>query len=78
MLIHAKTHAEKFDPSKNIFDPRNPRKIYDPLKMLTHVKNILTHVTHATQVKIWPTHPRTHVTHVTTQPTRLSWLHNKM
>ena len=26
--------------------------------MLTHVKDILTHVTHATQVKIWPSQPK--------------------
>ena len=34
-----------------------PRKNYDLRKMLTHVKNILTHVTRATQVKIWPMQP---------------------
>ena len=51
------------DPRKNIFDPRNPRKNYDPRK------SILTHVTHATHVKIWPTQPtdrrnlRYHATH---------------
>ena len=55
--------------------PRNARKNYDPRKMLTHVKNIFTNITH---VKIWPTqptHPRnpgSHATHVTTQPTRIS------
>ena len=29
MLTHVKklTHAKNFDPRKNIFDPRNPRKI---------------------------------------------------
>ena len=44
-------HAKKFDPRKNIIDPRNPRKNYDLRKMLTQVKNILTHVTHAAHVK---------------------------
>ena len=37
------------DPRKNIFDPCNPRENYNPRKMLTHVKIIFTHVTHATQ-----------------------------
>ena len=46
------THTKKFDPGKITFDPRNPRKNYEPHNMLLHVKNILTHVTH---VKIWPT-----------------------
>ena len=48
-----KTHAKILDPlkgpHKNIFDPR---KSYDPSK------SILTHVTHSTDMKIWPTHPR--------------------
>ena len=36
MLTHVKklTHTKKFDLSKNIFDPRNPRKNYE------HVKDI--------------------------------------
>ena len=53
------THAEDFDPCKKN-DPRNPRK------MLTHVKTILTHVKHVTNIKNWPTHPRNlcyHVSH---------------
>ena len=43
IVTHAKTHAKKFDPRKNIFDPRNPRKKYfdprnprNPRKKLTH------------------------------------------
>ena len=48
---------KKSDPRKSIFDPRNPRKNYNPHKMMTHVKNILTHVTYATHVNIWPTQP---------------------
>ena len=34
------THAKKSDPCKNVFDPRIPRKTYNPLKMLTQVKNV--------------------------------------
>ena len=47
-----KDSRKKSDPRKNMFDPRKPRKNYDPRKMLTHVKNILTQLTHATHVKI--------------------------
>ena len=46
------THAKKLDPPKSISDPCKPRKNYDPRKMMTYVKNILTHVTHTTQVKV--------------------------
>ena len=48
------------------FDLRNSRKNYDPWKMLTHVKNILADVTHATHVKVRTkqhTHLPTHATH---------------
>ena len=50
MLTHVKklTNPKNFDSRKNIFDPRNSRKNYDPRNMLTHVKNILIHVTHVT------------------------------
>ena len=41
-----------FDPGKSFFHPCNPCKDYDPSKMLTHVKNILTRVTQATHIKI--------------------------
>ena len=46
-----------FDPGKSFFHPCNPCKDYDPSKMLTHVKNILTRVTQATHIKIWPSQP---------------------
>ena len=52
LLTHEKTHAKKSGPSQKKFDPRNPRKNYNPHKMMNHVKNILTHVTHATHVNI--------------------------
>ena len=45
------SHAKKFDPRKNMFDPRYPSKYYDPRKMLIHVRNILTHVADAIHVK---------------------------
>ena len=45
------THAKNADPRKKI-DPRNPRKNYDQRNMLNYVKNNLSHVTHATHVKI--------------------------
>ena len=50
MLTHVKklTNPKNFDSRKNIFDPRNSRKNYDPRNMLIHVKNILIHVTHVT------------------------------
>ena len=51
-MTDAKTHAKSFDPHKNLFDPRNPRKNYDAPKMLTIVRNILTHITHANHVQI--------------------------
>ena len=41
-----------FLPTQNILDPHNPRKNHYPPKILTHVKNISTHLTHATHVKI--------------------------
>ena len=46
------TYAENFDSCKNTFGPRNPRKTYDPRKMLTYVKYNFTHITHTTHVKI--------------------------
>ena len=45
-------HKDPRNPRKKEIDPRNPRKNYVPRKMLTHVKNILTRVTHATYEKI--------------------------
>ena len=39
-MTHEKTHAKNFDSCKNIFDPHNPHKNYDPHK------KILNHVTH--------------------------------
>ena len=71
-LTHAKFcgHAKNFDPRKNIFDPHNPRENYDPRKKYfdpcipRNPRKNLTHATHASM------DPRTHVTHVTTQPTR--------
>ena len=48
------TDSKKFDPWKNIFDPRNPRKSYDPRKKYFESRNPsnpsekLTPVTHAT------------------------------
>ena len=60
ILNHKKTHAKHFDPSKNIFDIRNPCKSYNPHNMLTYAKNIfdprnsqnwrkkVIHATHAT------------------------------
>ena len=42
------TYVKKiFDPRKKTFNPHNPSKNYDPRKILTHAKNILTHATHA-------------------------------
>lgn len=49
------THAQKINPSKSIFDSYNPRKYYDPPEMFTHEKHFLTHVTHATHIRIQPT-----------------------
>ena len=70
-MTHAKTHAKKFEPRKKIYIwHTQPRKNYDLRKMLTHVKNILIHVTRATHVKIWLTqtthslNPRYYASHV--------------
>ena len=54
--MHLKVDPRK-DPRKKFSDPHNPHKNYDPRKILTHVKNILTHITHATHVKNWPMQP---------------------
>ena len=59
---------KNFGATKNIFDSRSPHKNYDQRKMLTHVKNILTHVTHANHVKILPTQPRQSWTYAPTLP----------
>ena len=46
------THGKNVDSRKNVFDPHNSRKNYEPRNILTHVKDNLTHVT---DKKIWPT-----------------------
>ena len=60
-MTHVKTHVKKFDPRKNIFDQRSPHIDHDPRKIITHVKNIWTYVTHATHVILDPGNPHTHV-----------------
>ena len=77
------THAQKIltqvkkkiDARRYIFQPLHPRKNHDPSKMLTHVKNIFTHISYATHA-ILSSYPPTDqckqctlVTHVTTQST---------
>ena len=60
--------AKILDPSKKFWPSQRPMqkiltqaKIYlthpKDVKIMTHVKNILTFATHATNVKIWPTQP---------------------
>ena len=74
MLTQVKklTHTKKFDLSKNIFDPRNPRKNYEPRKRYLNPRNPgnprknLTHETHARNGQRQLTHPRRpryHATH---------------
>ena len=63
MLTHVKKliNAENFDPRKNIFDLRNPRKKYvDPRNPRRPRKNL----TQATHGPTDPRNPHTHVTHV--------------
>ena len=37
-MTHAKTHVKNFDPRKNLFDSRKPRKNYGLQKMLNWVE----------------------------------------
>ena len=70
MLKPHKKLRPKQKPMQKYIWHTQPRKSYDLYKMLTQVKNILTHVTRATYVKIWPTqpthslNPRYHATHM--------------
>ena len=44
--------TQKFRPPQGFLTQANH------IKIMIHAKNVFTHVTHATHVKIWPTHPR--------------------
>ena len=57
------TQGENFDPRKKNWHTQKNLIHATHVKIMTHVKNILTHITHVTHVKIWPTpptHPRAH------------------
>ena len=70
-LVHAKNfgptqkkliHVKRFDSRKNSFNPRNPRKNYDPCEKYFELRSPCKNSTQ-------PMHPRNswiHVTHVTT------------
>ena len=63
------TQVKNFDPRKNIFHLRNPRKKNNARKKYfnpRNPRNPRNNLTHATHTPMHPRNPRTNITHVTT------------
>ena len=69
MKIYLKMHLNPWYPRQNVMDPRHPRQNFNPRHPRHPHQNFMKHATYTNHAKIWPTHPRTHTTYATHEPT---------